>query len=332
MIATLFRKVVIAMPRRYPKRSQLKYTKKPYRVRNWHQYETALRNRGDLTLWFSEEAIAASRAPTGEKPGGQPVYSNLAIEAALTVCLVYGLALRQTEGFLQSISTLLDLGLRIPDHTTLSRRSKRLSVQIRASAKKGPVHIMIDSTGLRIHSGNGPGSRPPKRRAWRKLHVIVDAYTSDILTSALTTHCACDAAQVPGLLTSIDDHLVSVMADSAYDTVSVYDTIEARGSDPPTRILIPPRCDARIKRGTNILASQRDATIRAISIGGRRRWQRESGYTRRSLVETTISRYKAIIGAAMRSRTMASQRVEAALACTILNRMAHLEMPDGYCI
>ena len=95
------------MGHRYPKRTQLKYTKQRYRVRNWPEYEAGLRKRGDLTLWFSEEAIAAWRAPIGEKPGGQPVYSDLAIEAGLTVRLVYGLALRQTEGFLQSISTLM---------------------------------------------------------------------------------------------------------------------------------------------------------------------------------------------------------------------------------
>jgi len=154
------------MGHRYPKRSQLKYTKLCYRVRNWPQYEAGLRRRGDLTLWFSEEAIAAWQAPTGEKPGGQLVYSDLAIEVALTVRLVYGLPLRQTKGFLQLISTLLDLGLRIPDHTTLSRRSKRLNVRM-PPADPGPVHIIIDSTGLRVPSGNVPGSSPPMRRAWQ---------------------------------------------------------------------------------------------------------------------------------------------------------------------
>jgi hypothetical protein len=152
---------------------------------------------------FSEEAIAAWRAPSGEKPGGQTVYSDLAIEAGLTVRLVYGLALRQTEGFLKSISTPLKLGLRIPDHTTLSRRSKDLNVRISVSANDGPLHIMIDSTGLRVHSGNVPGASPPKRRAWRKLHLVVDADTGDIVASALTTHRARDTAQAPGLLTQI---------------------------------------------------------------------------------------------------------------------------------
>ncbi len=321
------------MGHRYPKRSQLKYNKQRYRVRNWREYEAGLRKRGDLTLWFSEEAIAAWRAPTGEKPGGQTVYSDLAIEAGLTVRLVYRLALRQTEGFLQSISTLLNLGLRIPDHTTLSRRSNDLKVQIPVSANDGLLHIMIDSTGLRVQSGNTPGSvPPPKRRAWRKLHLVVDADTGGVLASALTTHRARDAAQVPGLLTQINDQLASVMADGAYDTASVYDTIAAHGSDPPTRVLIPPRCDAKIKREANVVAIQRDATIRAIDAGGRRRWEHESGYTRRSLVETAMSRYKAIIGDSMRSRTVASQKIEVVLACAVLNRMTRLGMPDSYCI
>ena len=233
------------MGHRYPKRTQLKYTKQRYRVRNWPEYEAGLRKRGDLTLWFSEEAIAAWQAPTGEKPGGQPIYSDLAIEVALTVRLVYGLALRQTEGFLQSISTLLDLGLRIPDHTTLSRRSKDLNVRLCPLASNGPVHILVDSTGLRVHSANASGSGPPpKRRAWRKLHLVVNAGTSDILASSLTTHRARDAAQVPVLLAQIDDPMVSAMADGAYDTSSVYAALEAHGSGPPPEILISPRQNA----------------------------------------------------------------------------------------
>ncbi|MGI9294042.1 MAG: transposase [Pseudomonadales bacterium] len=110
------------------------------------------------------------RAPSRQKSGGQFVYSDHAINAGLTVRLVYGLALRQTEGFLLSVSTLLDLDLRIPDNTTLSRRSKDLDVRIPVSANDGSLHIIIDSTGLRVHSGNVPGSKPPRRRAWRKLH------------------------------------------------------------------------------------------------------------------------------------------------------------------
>jgi len=269
------------MPRRYPKRSQHKYTKKPYRVRNWNEYETALRNRGDLTLWFSQDAIEAWHAPACSKPGGQWIYSDLAIEAALTVRLVYGLALRQTEGFLRSVSMLLDLSIRIPDHSTLSRRSKQLELMHWCSAAvKGPIHILIDSTGLKVHSGNTCASGPPKRRMWRKLHLVVDAETGDILTSELTTHRARDAAQVPDLLGNVDQELASVTADGAYDVATVYEAVDARGLDPPTPVIIPPRRNARLSQRSTAVTGQRDHNIRWINAIGQRRWQQASGYTR----------------------------------------------------
>ncbi len=102
------------------------------------------------------------------------------------------------------------------------------------------LDIIIDSTGLRVHSGNVPGSSPPKRRAWRKLHIVLNADTGEILASALTTHRARDAAQVPVLLAQVDDELACTMADGAYDTSSVYAALEAHGSGPLPQIVIPP--------------------------------------------------------------------------------------------
>ena len=93
----------------YPKRHQYKHVKKAYRVRNWREYERGLQRRGDLTVWFSADAIKAWRAPASGRRGGQRMYSRTAIETALTVRLVYGLALRQTEGLLRSLCGLLEL-------------------------------------------------------------------------------------------------------------------------------------------------------------------------------------------------------------------------------
>jgi hypothetical protein len=190
---------------------------------------------------------------------------------------------------------------------------------------------MIDSTGLRVHSGNNPDSGPPpKRRAWRKLHLVVEANTGAILASALTTHRARDAAQVPDLLAQMDDPIACAMADGAYDTASVYTTIETHSVSSTPRIVIPPRCDAHANR-RNELTEQRDAAIRAIDALGHRQWAHESGYTRRSLVETAMSRYKAIFGKWVRSRTLSAQKAESALACKIMNTLTKLGMPDGHC-
>ena len=123
------------------------------RVTNWPGYDAALRQRGSLTVWFTEEAIAAWRAEPRTTRGGQPHYSALAITTALTLRVVFRLALRQTEGLIGSIIRLLGLDLAIPDHSTLSRRAETLAVT-RPPSSAEPVHLLVDSTGLKL-SGAG---------------------------------------------------------------------------------------------------------------------------------------------------------------------------------
>ncbi len=148
-----------------------------YRVGNWPTYERSLVQRGDVTLWISAEAKAAWRPSPSGHPGGQQRFSDLAIETALTLRLVFRLPLRQAEGFLRSVLSLMDVDLEAPDHTTLSRRSRHLDVELDRVPSKGPIHLIVDSTGLSI-VGEGEwaavkhGSRG--QRGWKKLHLGVD--------------------------------------------------------------------------------------------------------------------------------------------------------------
>ncbi|MFH1764810.1 MAG: transposase, partial [Gemmatimonadota bacterium] len=136
--------------------------KSRYRIGHWPEYEAGLRRRGDLTVWLSEDAIDSWREPPSGKPGGQRTYANIAIEAALTIRMIFHLPLRQTEGFLRSLARILEVDLPIPDHTTLSPRLKKLGdIPFRAAVNKQPIHLLIDSTGLRIHIGH-----PLHPRAW----------------------------------------------------------------------------------------------------------------------------------------------------------------------
>ena len=167
---------------------------------------------------------------------------------------------------------------------------------------------MIDSTGLRIHVGNA--RKPPKQRAWRKLHIAVDRETGNIVASELTASRARDATRVPALLTQIQAPLVSVAADSAYDKEAVYEAIEAHSPGRRTRVVIPPQRNATLSQNSNTAMQERDRHIRAIERHGRREWYKLSGYTKRSMVENAVYRYKAIIGSEMRARTLARQRVE----------------------
>jgi hypothetical protein len=196
------------VPQKYPQRNQLKHTRKKYRVRHWREYEAGLRKRGDLTIWFSEEALRDWHPAVGTNPGGQRHYSDTAIETALTVRAVYGLALRQTEGFLRSVAKLLQLDIDIPDHIMLSRRSSAVRAHVRnPNTAGGPVHILIDSTGLKAHRDPTAPADRRNRCTWRKLHLVVDAKTAEILSSKLTTHCKRDSTSVRDLLAPIDRSL-----------------------------------------------------------------------------------------------------------------------------
>ena len=313
---------------KYPKRRQYKYTKKAYRVRNWRAYEEGLRWRGDLTIWLSEEALRAWRAPASGKPGGQRIYANIAIQTASTVRLVYHLALRQTEGFLRSLASQLELDLPIPDHTTLSRRARKLGkIRFAPGASSRPIHILIDSTGLKIHVGNL--RQPPQNRDWRKLHLALNPKSGHVMASELTSKAVRDCARVPALLKQIESPLASVSADGAYDKQAVYEAGENHTDTGSPRALIPPEKNAQLKPEAAVLR-ERNRNIRSRTRLGKRRWYTKSGYSRRSLVENAVYRYKSIIGTDMRSRNLACQRAETKIGWKILNTMTDLGMPQSY--
>ena len=206
------------------KRTQRKYVQKAYRVRNWREYETGLRARGSLTVWLGltdgKLANWNSPRPTRRKPGRQRKYSHHAIETTVTLGLVFGLASRQTEGFLRSLLTLLNLDNDVPDHRTISRRKARLGkVASYERRTVKPVHLRIDSSGLSVHVGQW--RTPPKARDYRKLHLAVDEQTSDVVASALTSKRARDASRVASLVGQIERPIASAKADAAYDTGDV---------------------------------------------------------------------------------------------------------------
>src|SRR5919108_1850368 len=141
------------MPFKHHAAHRRRFPRAKHRVTNWSAYEAGLRQRGSLTIWFSDDAVAAWRAAARSTPGGQPRYSAMAIETALTLRIIFHLGLRQTEGLIGSLLQLLGLGLPVPDHSTLSRRSRTLVVAP-CPRITGPLHLLVDNTGLKL---SGPG-------------------------------------------------------------------------------------------------------------------------------------------------------------------------------
>jgi hypothetical protein len=304
--------------------------KQRYRVTNWPAYDAALRQRGSLTVWFTDAAIAAWRAEPRTTPGGQPHYSALAITTALTLRTVFRLALRQTEGLIRSIIGLLGLALAVPDHSTLSRRAETLWVPPRPRLGSEPLHLLVDSTGLKL-CGAGEwlvekhGTRT--RRSWRKLHIGVDAETGQIAAAALTTNEVDDGSQVGPLLEQVTSPLTSFTGDGAYDREDVYGTVAERYPD--AVVIVPPRSNAVPSTTAETAPTPRDRHLQLIAEHGRMGWQKASGYTRRALAESAISRFKRVIGDTLRSRTPRRQASEVAITVTVLNRMLDLGRPES---
>ena len=299
-----------------------------HRVTNWSAYDAALRQRGSLTVWFTDEAIEAWQAEPRTTPGGQPHYSALAITTALTLRAVFRLALRQTEGLVGSILQLLGLDLPVPDHSTLSRRAETLEVP-RPRSGCAPVHLLVDSTGLRL-CGPGEwlaekhGSRT--RRSWKKLHLGVDADTGRIVATALTGHDGDDGSQVGPVLEQVDGPVASFTADGAYDRDDVYAEVAVR--HPEAAVIVPPRSSAVPSGAAETAPTQRDRHLEAIAERGRMGWQKASGYNWRALIEADIARWKRVIGGALRSQTDGRQATEVAIAVRVLNRMLDFGRPE----
>src|SRR3954454_9351171 len=311
--------------------------KQRHRVTNWAAYDAALRQRGSLTVWFTDAAIAAWRAEPRTTPGGQPYYSALAITTALTVPAVCRLALRQTEGLIGSIIGLLGLDLPVPDHTTLSRRAATLEVprpRPRSSPNVGrsaePVHLLVDSTGLKLC---GPGEwliekhGTKTRRSWKMLHLGVDADTGQIVAAALTGREADDGAQVGPLLDQVTGAVASVTGDGAYDQDGVYASVAER--HPGARVIVPPRSTAVPSAAAETAPTQRDQHLQLIAEHGRMGWQKACGYNHRALAEATIGRFKRVIGDGLHSRTDQRQATEMDVAVMVLNRMLELGRPKS---
>ena len=299
--------------------------------RNWSEYNAGLKQRGSLTVWIDEAVLEAWYNPTRSgKPGASNDYSDLAIITFVTMKSVYHQAGRQTEGLLESLFALMGIDLDVPDHTTVSRRMGKLQITLPVVPKSGSVHVVVDSTGVKVYGEGEWKTRQhgiSKRRTWRKLHLGVDESTGEILAAVVTTNDVHDGQVLSDLLDQIEGEIEQVTTDGAYDHQHCYDEIAQRDA----KAVIPPRQDAVIWQHGNRkdLPHPRDENLRYIRKHGRKKWKRDSNYHRRSLSETTMFRLKAIFGGKVRSRKFDNQAVELFLQCAALNRMIQIAKPDS---
>lgn len=300
-----------------------------YKITNWRTYNESLVQRGDITFWFDEDVIDAWEHDNDESKVGRPfTYSDLAVTCLLALRELFRLPYRQTEGLGRSLVKLMQVDVAIPDFSSLAKRAAKLSVSLSVTARKGPIDVVVDSTGLKVF-GEGEWKMrkhgKAKRRTWRKLHLTVNPATQEIEAEVLTENSGHDADQVDGLLDQVNGPVDAFYGDGAYDQWKVYDSLSERKIQP----IVPPRRNAKIKQHGNSRQPPlvRDVAIRSIRRVGRKQWKQEIGYHRRSLAETAMYRIKSCFGDKLKNRALPNQRAEARIRCKILNHFTQLGMP-----
>lgn len=320
------------MPHKFNVDRRDKIPKQRPRVTNWADYNEGLRRRGDLTVWISEDALALWSAPRRTTRGGQPHYSDLAIELCLTLGLVFKQPLRQTQGLMRSIVRLLGIEIAVPDFSTLSRRGNGLTLRTKPAPRSDkPVQLVVDSTGLKIF-GEGDWlvekhKTKHKRRSWRKLHLGLDLVSGEIVCSNLTTDDIGDPTALPALLDQVAGPVSHFLADGAYDGDPTSDLLAARFG-PTIEVTIPPPRNALPSRNAAKDPTARDCHIAEISARGRMAWQKATGYNQRSRGETLMGRWKTAIGPKLKARTFENQQTEAKIGVRVLNRMTGIGSPN----
>ncbi len=322
------------MPNKYAEKKGWHVPKQHYKVSNWNEYNQALRGRGNIEFWISEEAIVNwyEQERVYDGTGAPQKFTDFAITICHEVRQVYRLPLRQCQGFLNSIFSLKQLSIASPDYSCLSKRLCCLGLTSPRYKKtdqpdKNVVAIAIDSTGLKRFGRDEWHQEKHHisgKRSWRKLHIVVD---NDHLihATALTDRFTSDDQSVDELVGQINQDVEHITADGAYDKNPVYETLSHRFVN--ADIIIPPARDAVYAKHNH---AQRNRNLQEIKTFGRMPWQRARDYGKRNYAELSIQRYKKILGNQLHARTLSRQKNEAIIGCGILNKMTGLGMPISY--
>lgn len=296
-----------------------------YKTTNWAEYNAALKARGSLTIWLDKDM--RWYAPASGQRGRQRIFSDAAIQFCLSIKCLFGLALRQSLGLVESLLCMAGLDWKVPDFSTVCRRQKSLWVQLPYRASTTALDLLVDSTGIkflrrwRMETQETRGRVPAAVAQGASGHC---ANTLEIRAIEVTDNSVGDAPMLTELLGQIppDEAVASVSGDGAYDTKACHAAIVHRGA----QAVIPPRKNAQPWKETLVGALARNEALKACRRLGRGIWKQWSGYHRRSLVETKMHCFKRL-GERVMARTFERQVVELHVRVALLNRFTQLGRP-----
>lgn len=319
--------------KRYNNKNNTKKTenkKIKYKLRNWSEYNRSLKQRGSITFWFNKEVSKNWLFRGPHKQGAPLKYSNIAIETLLTIRCFFKLPLRGIEGYIKSLIALLKLNIDIPDYTTLCRRQSSLKVPIKHYSRYSePIHVILDSTGLKVFGEGEWKVRRygyTKRRSWRKLHLAIDN-KGNIIASDITNNNITDSIGAKKLIDSVKEIPINkLIGDAGYDKKHIYEFCHQNSITP----IVHTQKNARIRDGD--IWEKRNSNIIKQKKLGKEQWKKDSGYSKRSLVENTVFRYKKTFTDKPQAYLLKNQAIEVSLKCNILNKFLALGRPVTYAV
>jgi len=326
-------------------------SKRKYHLIDWKEYNKGLCNRYNLDLWFNPKIINKWYfKPKTRKPGATKLYSKTAILTCYQLKCLFGLSLRATQGFLDSLFRKLSLPICCPHYSQLSRRAKELrNIKLPSSHNNSLLFALIDSTGLKVY-GQGEWHvkmhKASKRRTWRKLSLLVDPISQEIIDNNLTSSHTHDSIAAIPMIAKLPHSIDAFWGDGAYDSSNIYKILFDKGIKP----IIPPPCNATLSRQNfrkqrylgrkslvqnNPAIAPRDNAIEYINLfpdkeEGRRRWKQHSSYHLRSLAETAMMRFKQTFSDKLKARTLQNQQAEVRVKCSILNKMIQIAAANSF--
>lgn len=310
---------------RSPKKKAFSSSRKhsKFKVTNWPKYNNILRNRGRIDFMIAEDLSDGWYEDNGgnKNRGGQRRYSDKAILMCLQIRYLFGLKLRQSQGFINWIFMLSGSRLTCPDYTTLSKRGRRLNLEFLLDSKDNDFdYICMDSTGIQTYTGNewleNKHGKQYIRRTWKKLHIAI-GNNGRITGSVTTNHNKDDRSQIEELLKNVSTK--EVLADAGYDGENIYQLLRSRGIKPTIR---PPNHLAVRKAKT-----ERQQSAEYQQKKGYHVWRSKNKYGRRELAENAFFRFKNSFGSKFLSRGDDNMKNEMTIKCQLLNKMFEIGKP-----
>jgi len=310
-------------------------SKKRRGIKNWSSYNKGLKKRGDITIWFTPDAIKKWYYKGKKGHGGHLLYTDHTLLICRTIGMVFRQALRQQEGFVNSLLKILKGSIKAPDYSVVSRRSGGIQKELYTlkteldkarGSRSGCVEMIVDSTGIKIYGEGEWMTKKHKtkvRKSWMKLHLSAEK-DGWINANTLTDHLTSDTSQVAPLRAQIKKEIDRFTGDGAYDSRELFMHLMDKNSVPP-ELIVPPKKGAILSDNSEFM--QRNDHIIFMDKHGRDAWEIKSGYTMQSKAENTFFRFKTIIGRKLASRVSKNQQTEANLGCLILNKMHLCGMP-----